>query len=282
MAAGVGSRYGGTKQLAQVGPAGEAFLDFAIADAVAAGAHKVVIVVRTAIADDIRQHVDSRHHTLASAGIEVAYVRQDELGPPRTRPWGTAHAALAAAPEVSGPFVICNADDYYGTSAFASLAESLPDMGDTEAVLCCYQLGFTLPIRGAVSRGVCDVDDNHLVSIVEHHGVSRHVNGSIASENPPANLQESTLVSMNLWAFPPIMFDWIASGFQRFLLEHADDPDAEYILPEVVSSKMADGALTVRTVITDERWTGITNPDDLADARTILAQRANTADGNVD
>ena len=278
MAAGVGSRYGGVKQLARVGPDGEAFLDFAIADAVAAGASKVVIVVRAAIEDDLRRHVDARLGAgLSAAGIDVAYVRQDEHGPRRAKPWGTAHAALAAASEVAGPFMICNADDYYGPTAFGTLAGPVGRMGAAEALLCGYRLGFTLPAEGAVSRGVCRVDGGReggrLAGIVEHHGVERLPDGAIASAEPQAVLEESTIVSMNLWVFPPVVLEWIRHGFARFVEAHGDDPDAEYILPAVVASKMADGELEVRVVTTDDRWAGITNPQDLAGARAALAAR---------
>ena len=120
MAAGMGSRFGGLKQLAAVGPNGEAFLDYSIRDAVAAGASKVVLVVRSEIEEQVRAHVDAQH----GDSIEFGYVCQDQHGPPRAKPWGTAHAALVAKAEVSQPFVICNADDYYGPSAFALLANA--------------------------------------------------------------------------------------------------------------------------------------------------------------
>ena len=273
MAAGVGSRYGGAKQLAPVGPSGEAFLDFAIADAVNAGAIKVVIVVRSPIEHDVRSHVEVRHGDLRSSGVDVAYVRQDEYGPSRTKPWGTAHAALAAASEVSGPFMICNADDYYGPSAFSALAGALPGMGAAEALLCGYRLGLTLPEQGAVSRGVCEVIDGRMLGIVEHHGVIRQSDGVIVSSEPPAVLDADAVVSMNLWMFPPVMLRWISDGFYGFLADHRTDPDAEYILPAVVASKMADRSLVARVVATDDHWTGITHPQDLSSARTVIARR---------
>ena len=273
MAAGVGSRYGGAKQLAPVGPGGEAFLDFAIADAVEVGAVKVVVVVRSSIEHDVRRHVETQHGDLCSGGVDVAYVCQDEYGPPRVKPWGTAHAALAAASEVSGPFMICNADDYYGPSAFAALAGALPGMGAAEALLCGYRLGLTLPERGAVSRGVCTVSGGRMLGIVEHHGVVRKPDGVIVSSEPSAVLDADAVVSMNLWVFPPAMLGWVSDGFDGFLAEHGDDPDAEYILPAVVASKMADSSLVARVVATDDHWTGITHPQDLSSARTVIARR---------
>ena len=200
MAGGVGSRYGGVKQLAPVGTRGEAFLNFTIADAVAAGASKAVIVVRSQIESAVRRHVEAHMRSSVVGGLDVVYVRQDEFGPPRDKPWGTAHAALAAASEVSGPFMICNADDYYGTESLAVLGRSLSGISDGEALLCGYRLGFTLPESGAVSRGVCTIEEDYLLSIVEHHGVIRTGDGTIVSGNPEAVLDDDMIVSMNLWA----------------------------------------------------------------------------------
>ena len=165
MAAGLGSRFGGTKQLAQVGPNGEAFLDFAIADAQAAGAKRVVLIVRSEIEADVQRHFELRGGL--PDDLDVAYVRQDGHGPPRPKPWGTAHAVLSAAEAVSGPFMVCNADDYYGPTAYAALAQAMQTMTDNEAWLCGYRLDHTLPAEGTVTRGVCQVDGDRLVGIVE-------------------------------------------------------------------------------------------------------------------
>ena len=277
MAAGIGRRFGGDKQLVEVGPDGEAFLDYAISAAASAGASKVVLVVRSEIESVLRDHVDARHRGLQRAGIEFAYVRQDEHGPPgvkpRVKPWGTAHAVLVAAAEVDGPFVVCNADDYYGPQAMSALAASATDLADDEACLCGYGLARTLSATGSVSRGVCQVSGDRLESIVEHHGVVRHADGTIASSEPAAELTDETIVSMNLWAFPRAAFDWIGDSFERFLANHGGDADAECLLPTVVADRMALGALSVRMVSTTEAWIGVTNPDDLATARAALAGR---------
>ena len=271
MAAGIGRRFGGDKQLVGVGPGGETFLDYAIGAAVGAGASKVVLVVRSEIESTLRSHVDARHHGLQHSGIDFAYVRQDEHGPARAKPWGTAHAVLVAAAEVDGPFVVCNADDYYGPDAMSALAAAAADLDGNEACLCGYRLRFTLSETGAVSRAVCHVSDGRLVSIVEHHGVARRADGTIAAEVPEARLSDDTIVSMNLWAFPQDAFDWIADSFEEFLAGHGDDADSECLLPTVVAERMARRALSVRMVSTDESWIGVTNPDDLEKARAALA-----------
>ena len=273
LAAGVGRRFGGDKQLVEVGPGGETFLDYAVSAAAGAGASKVVLVVRSEIEPVLRSHVDARHGALQDSGVAFAYVRQDRHGPPRPRPWGTAHAVLVAAAEVDGPFVVCNADDYYGPEAMSALAASATGLNDDEACLCGYRLGRTLSATGSVSRGVCQVSDGRLVSIVEHHGVARQADGTITSSEPAAELHGETIVSMNLWAFPHAAFDWIGESFERFMAAHGGDADAECLLPTVVADRMARGALSVQMASTTEAWIGVTNPDDLATARAALAGR---------
>ena len=274
MAAGIGRRFGGDKQLVEVGPNGEAFLDYAIVAAVRAGASKVVLVVRSGIEAALRGHVGSRHQALQRAGIDFAYVCQDEHGPARAKPWGTAQAVLVAGGEVSGPFVVCNADDYYGPAALRALAAAAAELQDDEACLCGYGLGRTLSATGTVSRGVCQVSGDRLVGIVEHHGVARRADGTIAAAAPAMELTDETIVSMNLWAFPRAALDWIGDSFERFLAEHRSDPDSECLLPTIVAERMAARALSVRVVSTSEPWIGVTNPDDLESARAALAGRA--------
>ncbi len=276
MAAGLGRRFGGDKQLATVGPAGEAFVDYAVMDAAAAGASRVVIVARSEIEAGLRRHLAARHDALRSSGIEFAYVNQDQHGPARAKPWGTAHAVLAAAPAVPadpGTFVVCNADDYYGATAFAAIAAAADDLDEDEAWLCGYRLGLTLPGAGSVNRGVCDVGGgDRLSGIVEHRGVSRRPDGTIRSQDPGVELDDHSLVSMNLWAFPHSAFGWIEAAFERFRAGGAA-PDAECLLPDVVAEQMAAGRLTVGVVVTDESWIGVTSRDDLESARQALAHR---------
>lgn len=288
MAAGIGSRFGGTKQLASVGPNGEAFLDFAMADAVAAGADKAVLVVRSQIEDDVRRHIEARR---ADQPPEIAYVCQDRGGPPRPKPWGTAHAVLAAAPAVDGPFVVCNADDYYGPATFSTLASGIGTLAPDRAVLCGFRLDRTLPAEGSVSRGICTVSEGRLRDIVEHHGVARtpapspvHPSasdddrsartpapGRITAADPPVTLPGDAVASMNLWAFSTAAFDWLEEGFARFLADHAQDQSTEYLLPAAVAENIESGSLTVDVVTTDETWVGVTNPDDLHPARAAIA-----------
>ena len=267
MAAGLGSRFGGTKQLAVIGADGEAFLDFAIHDALAAGVANVVLIVRSDIEDDVRRHVSSQH-----PGLEVAYVRQDAHGPSRAKPWGTAHAVLTAAPEVDGAFVVINADDYYGRSTYAALASAAVDLPHDRALLAGFRLGQTLPERGEVSRGICGVDGSELVSLVETHGIGRRDDGSITSVDPPSVLADDAVASMNCWVFAHSLFGHLEAGFERFLREHGTEEKTEYLLPSVVDDLRIAGELTVGVVATDEPWVGVTNPDDLEIARRRIAE----------
>ena len=267
MAAGLGSRFGGTKQLAEIGADGEAFLDFAIYDARAAGIDNVVLIIRGDIEEDVRRHVAGQH-----PGLDVAYVLQDADGPSRAKPWGTAHAVLTAAPAVDGAFVVVNADDYYGRSTYAALAAAAVDLPGDRALLAGFRLGQTLPEIGEVSRGICGVDGTELVSLVETHGIGRRDDGSITSTDPEGVLTDDTVASMNCWVFAHSLFDHLELGFERFLVEHGGEEKAEYLLPTVVSELRAAGELTVGVVATDEPWVGVTNPDDLEIARRRIAE----------
>ena len=262
MAAGLGSRFGGTKQLAVIGADGEAFLDFAINDALAAGMERVVLIVRSDIEDDVRRHVEAQHPDL-----NVAYVLQDRHGPSRTKPWGTAHAVLTAAPEVPGPFCVLNADDYYGASTYVALAAAAAELGDDRVLLAGFRLDQTLPEIGEVSRGICQVEGNALVSLVETHGIGRRDDGSITSTDPEGVLADDAVASMNCWVFPNNLFAHLEAGFETFLAEHGDEEKTEFLLPTVVNELKAAGVYRVEVVPTAEPWVGVTNPDDLEIAR---------------
>jgi len=267
MAAGIGSRFGGTKQLAVVGTEGEAFLDFAIRDAVDAGVGRVVLIVRSDIEDDVRRHLDGHH-----GGVDIAYVRQDTHGPSREKPWGTGHAVLTAAPEVDGAFIVVNADDYYGRSTYTALAAAAVELPGDRALLAGFRLEQTLPDVGEVSRGICVVEAGELVSLVETHGIGRRTDGSITATDPEGPLADDTVASMNCWVFPHRLFDDLDRGFAKFIEAHHHEPAAEYLIPSVVHELMESGDLSVGVVPTDESWVGVTNPQDLEVARRRIAE----------
>ena len=267
MAAGLGSRFGGTKQLAVVGAGGEAFVDFAIRDAVDAGVGKVVLIVRSDIEDDVRRHIGDRY-----GDLDISYVCQDQHGPQRSKPWGTAHAVLAAASEVTGSFVVCNADDYYGPSTYEAVVARASTIGTGHALLAGFRLDLTLPEIGGVSRGVCGVEGNRLVSLVETHGIERREDGSVSAAEPAGMLSPEAVVSMNFWAFDEQIFDDLEAGFSEFRRDHGNDASAEYLLPSVVDDLMRSDRLTVEVIPTSEAWVGVTNPDDLEVARNRITE----------
>lgn len=269
MAAGLGSRFGGTKQLVEIGPNGEAFLDYAIADGRAAGCEQIVLIIRTDIEEDVRTHLQRQYGSTEG----FVLVRQDDFGPRRDKPWGTAHAVLSTAAVVKGPFIVVNADDYYGPSSYQLAADALAGGDPGVGALVAFELAKTLPREGGVSRGVCAVADGELVSITETHGIVRGDDGVIVSEDPPGVLDPQTLVSMNMFAFPQALFEHLSSQWDEFYAEFADDPKREYLLPDVVDRLRQSGELTVVVPTSSEEWIGVTNPNDLEPARARIAGR---------
>jgi NDP-sugar pyrophosphorylase family protein len=271
MAAGVGSRFGGTKQLAEVGPSGEALLDYTIADARRAGFERIVLIVRSEIRDPVLAHL-RRFHADAD---RFALVCQDAdpSAPPRAKPWGTGHAVLSVADQVAGPFVVVNADDYYGPQAFKTVSEALAGGVSRELHLVAFSLARTLSPRGTVSRGVCEVHaDGTLRSITEHLAIERAADGTIRAGEGAPELPADTPVSMNLWGLQPFVFDELREGFGRFVADHRDDPKAEYLLPEVIGQLTDRGVASVRVHRTSAEWLGVTYPGDLDDARQRMAE----------
>jgi hypothetical protein len=278
LAAGIGSRYGGLKQMEPVGPGG-AILDYSAYDARRAGFGRIVCVIREDMLADFRERLGdriSRH-----IPVEYAFQRLESLPgefhvpPGRTRPWGTGQAVLAAGELVNGPFAVANADDFYGAQAYQELRriERLP----LEAhVLVAYRLRDTLSEHGAVSRGVCELRDGTsglLKRITEITKIEkRGGDGVYRDESGEHVLPGDTLVSMNLWAFQPSFIDHLRTGFRRFLERQGNSTSAEYYLPAAVQDQMAAGDARVQVSVTSERWCGITHRDDLPAVRTHIAE----------
>lgn len=269
LAAGFGTRFGGLKQLAPVGPAGEALLDYTIADAIAAGVEQVVVVVRPGIEDLVADHLAVFH---APGTIRLAVQPQ-----PGGRPTGTAHAVAIGAASVAGPIVVANADDAYGPGALgevvAVVRRGVPGIG----ALAGYRLADTVPPAGSVSRAVCVVgEDGMLCSIVEHLSIERTADGGFVSER--GRLDADMLVSMNLWGLPAdavAAFVARAAGepAARSVAEPFDPGDREARLPTVIGSLLAAGALAVEVVAAADEWAGLTNPADLEPVRAAIARR---------
>lgn len=264
MAAGLGSRFGGVKQLAAVGPDGEVILDYTIRDAVAAGVDEVVLIVRHDILADTEAHVRSIH----GDDLPLELVCQEDLGPPRDKPWGTVHAVLSAADAVTSPFILANADDYYGQKSFQIAFDRLNDLDAGRGLLVAFAVAKTLPSVGSVTRGVCQVDNGLLVGINETDGLHFEPDGSIAAGHDL--IDADTPVSMNLWAFDPSIMTALRSRWEAFYAANAAEPKAECLLPTEISGLMDDGYV-VELAASPETWTGLTNPDDLETVRAQIA-----------
>ncbi len=267
MAAGLGSRFGGVKQLAAVGPNGEVILDYTIRDAVDAGVDEVILIVRNDIKDDTEAHVRSIH----GDDLNLTLVCQDDLGPPRDKPWGTVHAVLSAADAVTSPFILANADDYYGRSSFQIAFDRLNDLTPDLGLLVAFEVGKTLPAVGSVTRGVCAVSNGHLDHIDETSDLQRRSDGTIGAGTDGPVIDAATPVSMNLWAFHPSIMDALAGRWDAFYAAHASEPKAECLLPTEVSALMANNGFNVELASSPETWTGLTNPDDLETVRSQIA-----------
>ena len=268
MAAGIGSRYGGLKQVDPVGPSGEMILDYSVYDAIRAGFGKVVFVIRRDIEADFRKSFGRR----IERHVETAYAYQDmDALPPgfdtpaeRTKPWGTGHAVLCARGDVPGAFAAINADDFYGAGAFAAVGRHLSS-GSRDYCMAGYRLDNTLSEHGHVSRGVCDVTDGGLLAgITERESIRLFADGVkyLGPDGDWVPIPADAVVSMNMWGFGPGFFDHLESGFGEFLDAHARDDTAEYYLPSVVNRLVARGLARVRVLPTEERWFGITYRDD--------------------
>ncbi len=266
MAAGLGSRFGGVKQLARVGPNEEAFLDFSIKDALAAGFGSVVLIVRTDIEEDVRAHLAEQH-----PGQDFLMARQDELGPPRDKPWGTLHAVLSAVDLITAPFAVINADDYYGPESFRLAFEQVSGLEAGEAANVAFEMGKTVPPRGAVTRALTAVEDGRLTAIVETDGCERMEDGSLMAAGE--HVAEDTPVSMNLWCFGTDALADFQERWDVFFAEHAETPKAEAQLPTVVGELVDAARMVVKVVSSPEQWIGITNPEDFELAKSALADR---------
>lgn len=278
MAAGMGSRFGkGIKQLASVGPNGEIIMDYAIYDAINAGISKVVFIIRKDFEQQFRESIGDRISRL----IETEYVYQhtDMLpdgfcAPERTKPWGTAHAILCCKGKVREPFIIINADDFYGREAFQKLAEFLRGKEDNlDLGMAGFILKNTLSENGTVTRGVCEVDDDNMLRTVrETYELRRCDDGKVYSLKTGQEVSEDSYVSMNMWACTPCFIDALEDRFREFLKENIDDMKAEFLLPIVIEEMLSKGEASVKVFETGDRWFGVTYAQDTELVRRSIAE----------
>ena len=272
MAAGMGSRYGGLKQIDPVGSCGEAILDYSVYDAHEAGFETIVIIIKEAIKQDFMETVGAR---LAKAPVEIRYAYQELDHLPagytvpegRTKPWGTSHAVLCAKEAVDGaPFAVINADDYYGKSAFKTIFDALSQAQDGEKFDYCmvgYEVGKTVTEHGSVARALCLTDENGcLTQVIEQTRIEKYEGGIHYTEDGEnwVELTEDTMVSMNMWGFTPSFLEEIERGFAAFLDNaYKTNPlKGEYFLPFVVQTLLSAGQATVKVHTSPDKWYGVT------------------------
>ena len=278
MAAGMGSRYGGDKQTDGVGPNGEMLMEYSIFDAVRAGFEKVVLIIKPEIEGLVRGMVGELLQSLRTAegkAVEVCYTYQTfESIPPfyqipaeRTKPFGTCHALLCARDVIAEPFIVINADDYYGVDAFRTAYEALQRMPqEHHAAMVGYHLGKTVSEYGAVTRGVCMTEGSELRAVVETYQLRRCADGLIRDlskgEDGPV-VREDAVVSMNFWCFTPWIFEKLEAYFHAFLRAlPAESIKGECLLPTMVDDFLHRGELTVEVLRSEERWFGVTYRED--------------------
>lgn len=262
MAAGMGSRFGGLKQIEPIGPKGEIIIDYSTYDAIQAGFSKVVFIIKKAIEHDFREAAGKRIEKMA----DVEYVFQEldkipsgfSIPEGREKPWGTGHAILCARDAIKTPFVVINADDYYGKSAYSLIHDYLVKNNST--CMVGYKLGNTLSENGTVKRGICQVDnENNLVSVVETFSLDK---------NSPYPMDST--VSMNMWGFNTGIFDEFETHFKKFLTDMEDPIKGEFLIPCIVDDMIKTKNEKVKVLTTEDKWYGVTYREDVDAVKTAI------------
>lgn len=266
LAAGIGSRYGGIKQIEGLGPSDEVLLDYSIYDALRSGFSRVVIVVQEEMEEVFRERITRRFEDRVVVEFEYQTLNRAPEG--RQKPLGTGHALLSASSKIQGPFAVINADDFYGPGSFQLLGESLQAIQSNSGVLIAFSLGNTLSDHGSVSRAVCDPSaEGNLTGIEELTNIRKSENGIVAQlKGGERNLSEETLVSLNLWGFSADFMKFLQQDIERFLSNMTQPLKDEYYLPVGVFNWIQESDATVKVKHSQEHWLGLTNPEDKADA----------------
>lgn len=268
MAAGIGSRFGGgIKQLTPVGKNGELIIDYSIYDAIEAGFNKIVFILREDIFDDFMEVIGNRVESVCNQlGVEVLYAFQrlkdipSEISPPnnRKKPWGTGHAVLAAKHLINEPFVVINADDYYGKTAFKKMHDFI--VNSTESCMAGFVLKNTLSENGGVTRGVCEVfEDNYLKNIEETYNIKKSGNNAISDEKI---IDLNSYVSMNMWGLHPEFLEVLDVEFLEFLKTYSSSEKEEFLLPKIVGKLLSKNSISVKVLPTSDKWVGVTYQED--------------------
>jgi NDP-sugar pyrophosphorylase family protein len=280
LAAGLGTRYGGLKQIDAIGPYGQTIIDYSIYDGIRAGFGKVVFVIRHYFKEAFREKVSRKFDGF----VEAAYAYQEldagldgfPLPPQREKPWGTGHAILVSRAAIQGPFAVVNADDYYGRRSLAAMAGFLTgSAGPNDYAMVGYTLKNTLSEHGTVARGVTECDEHmFLQRVVERKKIENTADGVryFDPEGTPHPLTGDEIVSMNLWGFQPSIFEFLQVQFARFLGEHGHERDSELYIPFVVDELVTSGTAAVKVLHTEEPWFGVTYRADKSLAAASIRQ----------
>ena len=273
LAAGMGSRYGGLKQLDTLGPHGETLMDYSVYDAMQAGFNKIVFIIRRDIEEEFKRVIGARY----AGHVDIDYAFQDikdlpnGFVPPadRVKPWGTAHALYAARNVVKTPMAVINADDFYGRDSYEKLAAYLDERaaaGGLYGAMCGYKVANTLSENGTVSRGVCEVADGNLASVVEHTKIVRNTQSgiieSLLDDNSTVALAEDTRVSMNFWGYSPEIFPEIERLLNEFLAAKGTELKSEFYIPSVADNLIKSGKMQLKMLTTNASWFGVTYRED--------------------
>lgn len=270
LAAGMGSRYGGLKQLDPMGPNGETVLDYSVYDAIRAGFNRVIFVIREDFSEAFKSGIGERFAKLIQ--VDYAYQRLDDLPAPfappvgRTKPWGTTHAIRAARELVDGPFAVINADDFYGSDAYFQATRFLKNSNEDRCGLVAYPLENTLSEHGSVNRGICEVSQEQMLLAVEEVvKISRDASGEISGiglNGERRVLGAKAPASMNFWAFPKQFMADLELEFFDFLIQHGDKETSEFYIPTVVDTLIHKGKTQCEVIETSATWFGVTFPED--------------------
>ena len=263
MAAGMGSRYGGLKQLDAVGPSGETIIDYSVYDAIQAGFNKVVFIIRKDFEDEFKSQITDKY----TGKIQVEFAFQDLHDLPdgftcpegRNKPWGTGHAILAASDLIHEPFVAINGDDFYGRESFKIVADYYLSGADDFSMVA-FQLDKTLSTFGGVTRGLCTVQEGKLDTVIETGELQRTEQGVTSDRN--IKLDGSEPVSMNVWGFTPVLFKYLKDLFVEFLHDEGNELKSEYLIPSVVNDLIQSGREDVHVLRSASSWFGVTYKDD--------------------
>ena len=282
LAAGIGSRYGGVKQMDQIGPSGESIIDYSVFDAIRAGFGKVVFVLNKNIIDEFREIYDKR----LKDKIETEYILQEldnipdgiTINPDRVKPWGTAHAVLVAKDFINEPFAVINADDFYGEDAFEVISKYLSSLKNTSTdySMVGYKLSNTLSENGSVSRGICSSEQGFLTDVVERTKIYNDGNSIVfEEEDVKTNISGDSIVSMNFWGFTPRFFPQMEDMFRQFIIENAENIKAEFYIPFVANNLITDKKARIKLLTSNAEWFGVTYKEDREETIKRISQLVN-------